>query len=79
MQKFFGMAAIGTEKGHLYLLDLRVDENDVSDEEHVRQAKIVTLETQYIENLRLRASHKGEHLCLELNCKNKILISLYLK
>ncbi|PIK43112.1 hypothetical protein BSL78_20037 [Apostichopus japonicus] len=67
MQKFFGIAAVGTEKGHFYLLDLRVDENDTSDEQHAREAKIVNVGTQCIENIRLKSSQRGEHLCLEIN------------
>lgn len=75
MQKFFGIAAVGTEKGHFYLLDLRVDENDTSDEQHAREAKIVSVDTQCIENIRLKSSQRGEHLCLEINCKHYWKIS----
>lgn len=69
MQKCFGIAAVGTEKGHVYLLDLRVDENDTSNEEQARDCKVVSMETPHLENLRLRLSQRREHLCLELNCE----------
>jgi len=67
----FGIAAVGTNSGHLYIIDLRGDDKEekfsllnpsqllfveISDISNIAQYREVTLQ-------------EGKHLCIDLNCK----------
>ena len=66
---FFGIVAVGTRAGHVFLVDLCLDEEDYSDEMTARQLKVVTPRMQEVEGLRERAVAKGDHLGQEINCE----------
>ena len=64
---FFGIVAVGTEGGHIYLVDLRLDDcNDYSRSTEPRKIVVITPAMANTAELRRKASRAGEHLCLEV-------------
>ena len=67
----FGMVAVGTEFGHLYIIDLRADDKDelfiISDPSElfmVEPSKI-----NQMASFRELSLEQGKHCCIDLNCK----------
>ncbi|XP_033102998.1 protein ELYS-like isoform X2 [Anneissia japonica] len=64
---FFGIIAVGTEGGHVYLVDLRLD--DCDEYTHSTEPKNILVITPAMANtpeLRRKSSRTGDHLCLEV-------------
>ncbi|XP_077998282.1 protein ELYS-like [Glandiceps talaboti] len=62
---FFGMVAVGTDQGYVYLIDLRLDEDGkLSDETYPSKLLLISSKTQGVEEKRIQAVRRGEHLAL---------------
>ncbi|XP_038076650.1 protein ELYS-like [Patiria miniata] len=67
LRLFFGIIAVGTEGGHTYLVDLRLDDSESCDEVTARGSKVISPRSTDIGTIREKAARKGEHLCLHLD------------
>ncbi|XP_041480738.1 protein ELYS-like isoform X1 [Lytechinus variegatus] len=68
LRRFFGIIAVGTKGGHVYMLDMKLDEDvEFWDMTQGRPAQIIAPGIPDIDQRRLKAAAKGEHLCLDLN------------
>lgn len=66
----FGLVAVGTECGHILLMDLCLDEETYSDEISPSKVTFVTKATSNIPGRREVCLPRGQHLCLCLNDGN---------
>ncbi|XP_014661686.1 PREDICTED: protein ELYS-like [Priapulus caudatus] len=67
LQWFHGVVAVGTRRGHVYLLDLCCDERTyVSDEVSSSSMRLITARTPNVQQCRDDALHRRQHLCLEV-------------
>ncbi|KAK2553031.1 Protein ELYS [Acropora cervicornis] len=67
LKLLFGIAAVGTEQGHCYLIDLRLDdEAEEFDEWHMSPIDVVDSESHDMEQLRNAARRNGTHLAIEI-------------
>lgn len=67
LKLLFGIAAVGTEQGHCYLIDLRLDdEGEEFDEWHTSPAEVINPGSQDMAQLRNAARINGTHLVLEI-------------
>lgn len=65
---FFGIAAVGTDLGHVLLVDLCLDDLSCSQSElEASDLQVVTKSPAEIPKLREVSSREGRHLCLQLN------------
>ncbi|XP_055010289.1 protein ELYS [Boleophthalmus pectinirostris] len=65
---FFGIAAVGTDLGHVLLVDLCLDDLSCSQSElEASDLQVVTKSPTEIPKLREVSSREGRHLCLQLN------------
>lgn len=65
---FFGIAAVGTDLGHVLLVDLCLDDLSCSQNElEASDLQVVTKSPAEIPRLREVSSREGRHLCLQLN------------
>lgn len=63
----FGIAAVGTEQGHCYLVDLRLDdEGEEFDEWHTSSIEVVNALSHDMAQLRNTARTNGTHLAIEI-------------
>ena len=70
LKLFFGVIAIGTEQGHIYLVDMRTDdESEQSDEWKPSPIELVSCDKDTIAAQRLGAKKRGAHLAVELGGK----------
>ena len=60
---------MGTEGGHTYLVDVRLDDSESCDEVTIRGSKVISPRSTDVGSIRVKAARKGEHLCLELDGK----------
>ncbi|XP_071506406.1 protein ELYS-like [Diadema antillarum] len=68
LRKFFGIVAVGTRGGHVYLLDMKLDEGvEFLEPPQARHVQTVTRGEPNMRQRRLKAAARGEHLCLDLN------------
>ncbi|XP_030843104.1 protein ELYS isoform X2 [Strongylocentrotus purpuratus] len=68
LRRFFGIVAVGTKGGHVYLLDMKLDEEvEFWDTTRGCPAQIIAPGITDIDQRRLKSASKGEHLCLDLN------------
>ncbi|XP_033641982.1 protein ELYS-like isoform X2 [Asterias rubens] len=67
LRLFFGIIAVGTEGGHTYLVDVRLDDSESCDEVTIRGSKVISPRSTDVGSIRVKAARKGEHLCLELD------------
>jgi hypothetical protein len=76
----FGVAAVGMAGGHVYLVDLRLDDDvEEFDEWNPSQLEIVDPDNPDIASLRSRAREDGSHMAFELGGWCQILyLSLYI-
>lgn len=67
LKLFFGIAAVGTEQGHCYLVDLRLDdEGEEFDEWHASPVELVNPLSHDMPQLRNSARTNGTHLAIEI-------------
>lgn len=67
LKLLFGIAAVGTEQGHCYLVDLRLDdEGEEFDEWHTSPIEVVNPLSHDMAQLRNIARTKGSHLAIEI-------------
>lgn len=67
LKLLFGIAAVGTEQGHCYLIDLRLDdEAEEFDEWHMSPIDVVDTESHDMAQLRNAARRNGTHLAIEI-------------
>ena len=67
MKLLFGIAAIGTEQGHCYLIDLRLDdEGEEFDEWRTSPIEVVNPSPHDMAQLRNTARTNGTHLAVEI-------------
>uniref|UniRef100_A0A8C6SDZ2 AT hook containing transcription factor 1 n=1 Tax=Neogobius melanostomus TaxID=47308 RepID=A0A8C6SDZ2_9GOBI len=65
---FFGIAAVGTDLGHVLLVDLCLDDLSCNQNElEASDLQVVTKSPAEIPKLREVSSREGRHLCLQLN------------
>lgn len=70
----FGIAAIGTEQGHCYLVDLRLDdEGEEFDEWHTSPIEVVNPLSHDMAQLRNTARTNGTHLGVEIGSMLKYM------
>ena len=63
----FGAIAVGTECGHVYLVDLRLDDDvEEFDEWHPSHLEIVDPDNPDVAAVRSRAREDGGHMAFEL-------------
>lgn len=67
LRYMYGVVAVGTEKGNIYLLDLMFDDLSYSDELDPSKITFITSQTPNIPNKREDASLHNRHLALHLN------------
>ena len=76
----FGIAAIGTEQGHCYLVDLRLDdEGEEFDEWHTSRIEVVNPSSHEIAQLRNTARMNETHLGMEIGSMLKHLTLLFIQ
>ena len=79
LRRFFGIVAVGTKGGHVYLLDMKLDEGvELWDTPRARNTQIFAPGDGDIDQRRRRAAGRGEHLCLDLNGKFKVILRSYM-
>ena len=67
LKLLFGIVAIGTEQGHCYLVDLRLDdEGEEFDEWHTSLIEVVNPLSHAMAQLRNTARTNGTHLGIEI-------------
>lgn len=67
LKLLFGIAAVGTEQGHCYLVDLRLDdEGEEFDEWHMSPIEVVNPLSHDMAQLRNTARINGTHLAIEI-------------
>ena len=67
LRLMFGVAAVGMDCGHVYLVDLRLDDDvEEFDEWNPSHLQIVDLDNPNIASLRSRAREDGAHMAFEL-------------
>ena len=72
LKLFFGIAAVGTEQGHCYLVDMRLDDEvEEFDEQNSSHLEFVNAEdsTENVAELRIEAKSRGAHIGIELGSK----------
>ena len=82
MKLLFGIAAVGTEQGHCYLVDLRLDdEEEEFDEWHASPIEVVNSLSHEMAQLRNSARTNGTHLAIEIGSMLTILfvVMLYIQ
>ncbi|XP_070561837.1 protein ELYS-like [Ptychodera flava] len=69
LQLFFGIVAVGTERGYVYLIDMRLDEvGELSDESSPSGIHLISARaSQDVAQNRLKAARRGEHLAMLLD------------
>lgn len=79
LKLLFGIAAVGTEQGHCYLIDLRLDdEAEEFDEWHMSPIDVVDTESHDMAQLRNAARRNGTHLAIEIGSMHALVISFYI-
>ena len=64
---FFGVVAVATEGGHVYLMDMRMDdERGEFDEWNPSHMKVLQPGKPLTPEERVRTREQGGHLCIEL-------------
>ena len=67
LKLLFGIVAIGTEQGHCYLVDLRLDdEGEEFDEWHTSPIEVVNPLSHDLAQLRNTARTNGTHIGIEI-------------
>ena len=67
----FGIIAVGTEDGHLYLIDMRADD-DGEDISFTPPSSLLFIDSHNVENtakMRDKARLYGQHCCVDLTCE----------
>lgn len=68
LRRFFGIVAVGTRGGRVYLLDMKLDEEvEFWDAPRANHAQVIAPGVEEVGERRRKAAEKGEHLCLDLN------------
>ena len=68
LKLFFGIVAVGTEMGHTYLVDLRIDdEAEQFDEWNPSHIEFISEDNVAMQ--RIAAQERGSHLAIELGGK----------
>ncbi|XP_060062460.1 protein ELYS-like [Ylistrum balloti] len=68
LRQFYGIVAVGTEGGFVYLIDMCVDEEaDYSDEIMPNRLLFVTPRSRDVQQRRVQAVSKGQQLCMVLD------------
>jgi len=76
----FGIVAIGTEQGHCYLVDLRLDdEGEEFDEWHTSSIEVVNPLSHEMAQLRNTARTNGTHLGIEIGSMLKYFTLLFIQ
>ena len=72
----FGIAAIGTEQGHCFLVDLRLDDDhEEFDEWHRSKIEVLDHPIQDLAQVRYEARLNGTHVGIEFGSKFLIVDS----
>ena len=80
LKLLFGIVAIGTEQGHCYLLDLRLDdEGEEFDEWHTSPIEVVNPFSHEMAQLRNTARINGTHLGIEIGSMLKYFTLLFIQ
>ncbi|XP_069118568.1 protein ELYS-like isoform X2 [Argopecten irradians] len=68
LRQFYGIVAVGTEGGYVYLIDMCIDkEVDYSDEVMPNQLLFITPRSRDVQHRRIQAVSKGQQLCMVLD------------
>ena len=75
LKLLFGIAAVGTEQGHCYLIDLRLDdEGEEFDEWHMSPIEVVNTVSYDMAQCRNDARRNGTHLAIEMGSMLVLII-----
>lgn len=67
LKLYFGIVAVGTEQGHTYLLDMRLDDDmEEFDEWNPSKIELVNSDEEYIAACREKSRGKGTHIAIEV-------------
>ncbi|CAH1774002.1 unnamed protein product [Owenia fusiformis] len=65
---FQGIVAVGTQGGHVYIIDMCLDEwDEVTNEVTAGTVCMIDIQSRDFSTQRLQALHRDEHLCIELD------------
>ncbi|XP_033763311.1 protein ELYS-like isoform X2 [Pecten maximus] len=68
LRQFYGIVAVGTEGGFVYLIDMCIDEEtDYSDEVMPNRLLFITPRSRDVQQRRIQAASKGQQLCMVLD------------
>ncbi|XP_021372867.1 protein ELYS-like isoform X1 [Mizuhopecten yessoensis] len=68
LRQFYGIVAVGTEGGLVYLIDMCVDdETDYSDEVMPNRLLFITPRSRDVQQRRIQGASKGQQLCMVLD------------